>query len=346
MSQTIRCSNEIEGIKIRCGETVNEVRVANFADDTQLFHRSEKSIKASFKILKTYSNASGAKLNMKKTKGLYIGSWKEKEPIFKEIKWARNVTGLGTVFGYNINYEDLWMKKFAKFKDIIKKWTKRELTVFGKKILINSYIMSSMSYLTEIYTANIPDNFITETNALIRDFLWEAKTWKVAQKTVALRKQHGGLEIPDIASFIQARKVKWILKIKYSPTNRWNMLGKKHLKKFDKKFGLEYFILKCSNLKNSRLENMPKFYRVCLQAWSNFISKNKVETQEDILGQYLFGNNSILFNKEPLLLTHWTKSSIQRIQDIWDIENNRWLCGTAIFNQLTKKQIGWLNTKK
>ena len=65
---------------------------------------------------------------MKKTKGLYIGSWKKKRAIFTDIKWVQSVNELGTEFGYNINYEEIWMKKFTKFKTTVMKWSKRNLT--------------------------------------------------------------------------------------------------------------------------------------------------------------------------------------------------------------------------
>ena len=95
-----------------------------FADDTQLFHSTEESIVEGFNTLKAYCKASGAKLNLHKTKGLYIGQWKDKEPIYKKINWVKNVTGLGTCFGYNVNYEEIWMKKFFKLKKKINSGTK------------------------------------------------------------------------------------------------------------------------------------------------------------------------------------------------------------------------------
>ena len=58
-----------------------------FADDTQLFHSSENSIKESFNILETYCKASGALLNLHKTKGLSIGAWRNKKMNFNKIKW-------------------------------------------------------------------------------------------------------------------------------------------------------------------------------------------------------------------------------------------------------------------
>ena len=61
--------------------------------------------------------------------------------------------------------------------------------------------MSNIAYLCDIYTANISERFIKETKDLVRDFIWGGKTWRVAQKTVSLRTEHTGLEIPDVDVF-------------------------------------------------------------------------------------------------------------------------------------------------
>ena len=106
------------------------------------------------------------------------------------------------------------------------RWKHRDLTLQGKKMLINSYIMSSISYLVDIYTCDIPTKFINETKNLIRDFLWSGKTWRIAQKSLALRKIHGGLELQNIENFILCKKVKWVIRINFSKPSKWNSYGK------------------------------------------------------------------------------------------------------------------------
>ena len=125
---------------------------------------------------------------------------------FTKIAWETSVKALGTNFGFRINYEDLWMEKFAKFKKQIDSWRRRSLTLKGKKLLINSYIVPIVSFMTEIYADNISENFIRLTNNLICDFLWKGKAWKIAKKTVALRKFHGGIEISNLEAIIEAKK--------------------------------------------------------------------------------------------------------------------------------------------
>ena len=116
---------EIKGIYLKPGSNEHdEAKIALFADDTQIFLRTEESIGKTFHVLDTYSKASGARLNMKKTKDLLLGAWKEKKLTFDKIQWVKSVTSLEKEFGYGIIYEELWMKKFAKFKEKIKRWSK------------------------------------------------------------------------------------------------------------------------------------------------------------------------------------------------------------------------------
>ena len=180
-------------------------------------------------------------LNLQKTKGLYIGHWQNKNPKFKKIKWVTRVTGLGVEFGYNINYEDIWMKKFFKFKKKISMWKNRDLTIEGKKILINSYIMSSLSYLVDVYTAHVPEKFISETKQLIRDFLWNGKTWRISQKNLGLNYNDGGIKLADLDNFVECKKLKWIVKIHFSDMSTWNAYGKYCIKSQDSRYSVDNF---------------------------------------------------------------------------------------------------------
>ena len=338
MAQTIRKSDKIQGIYLPSEHDQLEAKISLFADDTQLFHRSERSIKHAFDILSIYCKASGARLNMTKTKGLYIGSWKDKEPTMRDIKWVQNVTGLGAEFGYQINYETIWMQKFAKFKNTIRNWMKRDLSFKGKRLLIQSYIMSSMAYLTDLYPTCIPEEFLTQTKDLIKEFLWSGKTWRVAQKTCSLRKKHGGLEIPDLDCFTEAKNVMWIIKIHFSDLTNWNAIGKCLIKSFDMRYQTENFLLKCSSLKSLNIKKLPEFYQQCINAWTRMIVKTDIKEKPDILNSYLYGNTNITINKNPLFYSHWACSGIKVVNDLWDENTNSWKTGQQIFNQLIQKR--------
>ena len=311
MAQSIRSNKNIKGIKLPQHESVEKVetKISMFADDTQLFLSSDDSIVESLKTLNIYCKASGAKLNMHKTKGINIGRWKNKEPKIKKISWVQNVKGLGTYFGYNINYEEIWLQKFTKFKSKIALWEKRDLTLEGKKLIINAYIMSSLLYLIDIYTTNIPKDFIRNTKDLIRDFLWNGKKWKISQKTIALRKEHGGIELQDLDNLIVCKKIKWLLKIHFSESSMWNTYGKYCLGRLDRMYDVKDFLMNCTNTSGLN-SSLPKFYEVCLEAWQCIQRKNEVTKRDQILEQNLFGNHNITQNKQSLFLSNWAESGI------------------------------------
>ena len=343
MAESIRNNNKIKGLKVPSlePETKFEAKISMFADDTQLFHSSESSIIEGFKVLETYCKASGAKLNLHKTKGLYIGGWKEKQPKYKRIKWVKNVVALGTVFGYNIDYEQIWMKKFFKFKEKITRWKNRDLTLIGKKLLINSYIMSSMSYLIDVYTSNIPHKFLQETNELLRDFLWEGKVWRIAKKTMALRKEHGGLELKDLENFVTCKKIQWIIRIQYSLVSIWNSYGKLCLSSCDTRFDIQHFLCQCSNIKGLKVE-LPSFYKTCLESWCTIVNKRKPCTIDYILNQNLFGNCNITYGQQQsIFFGSWTKSNFIKIKDIWNSVTVNWKTSQEILTQLKDKR-NWI----
>ena len=82
--------------------------------------------------METYSKASRVKLIF--VKGLYIGSWKNKHPEFRKNKMERLSLDQVQLCCYNMNYEELWMQKFIKFKTKIQSWKKGPNTTWKKSL--------------------------------------------------------------------------------------------------------------------------------------------------------------------------------------------------------------------
>ena len=74
----IRKNERIRGIKI----SNSELKILQYAVDTEIFATTEESIEEIFKVIQKYEKGTGAKINAKKTKqkteGLWLGSWKER----------------------------------------------------------------------------------------------------------------------------------------------------------------------------------------------------------------------------------------------------------------------------
>ena len=85
----LKWGSDIKGVKLPGEGDIEslETKVYMFADDdTQIINKDEDSLKKSFDVLSTYEKASGSKIKFDKTKGLHIGSARNRRPTFTKIK--------------------------------------------------------------------------------------------------------------------------------------------------------------------------------------------------------------------------------------------------------------------
>ena len=200
--------------------------------------------------------------------------------------------------------------------------------------------MSSMSYLSDVYTEHVPKKIISETKQLIRDFLWNGKTWRISQKNLGLDYDDGGIKLADLDNFVECKKLKWIIKIHFSEISNWNAYGKFCLMSQDAKFGVDNFLLQCSNLRGLKIK-LPEFYATCISAWINCTSKSKVRSKKDVLNQNICGNKNVTKKQQSIFFPTWTRSKIVKIKDIWDSDLKNWKKGEYIFNKLLIKR-NWI----
>ena len=131
------------------------------------------------------------------------------------------------------------------------------------------------------------------------------------------------------------------MKIHFSVLQKWNAIGKNYISKYDRKFGVDNLLLKCSNL-NGLVLNMPSFYKVILNTWCDLQKKKKVNSKEKILSQNIFGNHNIAKNKQSLFFANWSKCNIVLVSDIWNIDTNNWKDSTEILDKLRIKR-NWIS---
>ena len=95
LSRAIINAREIEGFKIKA----QEKKLTKFADDTSLFlNGSKKSLRKAISVLKVYEEASGLKMNLSKTKAIWVGSNRSSDTKIcheLELDWVHQFTALG-----------------------------------------------------------------------------------------------------------------------------------------------------------------------------------------------------------------------------------------------------------
>ena len=333
-----RSDTEIKGIKLP-GNIESKLNM--FADDTQLMNRTEKSIEQTFKWLKIYEQASGSKINYTKTEGIYLGPWKNKEPIFTKIKWTKTaVKTLGIFHGHVIDNDKIWKDKIQKIKNCLQVWKTRNLTLKGKTLIIKSFIISLIGF--EIEARGIPEKYMQEINKLIWDYLWDGKVNLVERKVCCNSRIDGGMGMINLMEFIENKQVKTVYKIIHTKAEAWNTIGKFYLKILDNKYLQNNFLASCSDLNGLNINNkIPKFYYNNLKAWANMKSKIAPEGISQISSQPLFGNKNIQLNRKPLFLPSFSKSGIKKISDLWDWERKQFINNQQLLRKLVIK-TNWI----
>ena len=121
-----------------------------------------------------------------------------------------NVKVLGHFYGKNkliCNYHNFY-SKIIKFEKTLNIWQQRDLTIFGKNVILSSLINSQLIYNSQIETP--PNDFLKSIEKIKKKFLWGNRVPKIAHASLINPIQHGGMNYKDIQSQIQSINVKQI----------------------------------------------------------------------------------------------------------------------------------------
>ena len=181
LSQAILNSPDIVGYNIKG----HEEKMTQFADDTSLFLNGTKgALRKAILILKIYEEASGLKINMSKTKAVWVGSNRfSEDTICHEIDldWVHEFVALGVTY----NVRDLQgilqhncEEKLAEMDKILLSWSRRNTTLVGRILILKSLALSKLVHFF-ISLPSPPKEFVRELNKKFFRFLWKGKPPKI-----------------------------------------------------------------------------------------------------------------------------------------------------------------------
>ena len=158
-------------------------------------------------------------MNLNKTVCLLLGKQQHKliENIQGIIVTNEPVRCLGIYVGNNkYECEHLnWGNKIDQIKELLMKWVKRDLTIFGKVTLIKTLVLPKLTFLATNTT--IPTGIIKEVNKLLYNFIW-GKRDRIKRNLLVQDMVHGGVGMIDIEAHFQAVKSSWIGRILHTDT--------------------------------------------------------------------------------------------------------------------------------
>ena len=310
-AEAIRKSDNLKGIKIEN----DEIKITAYADDTQIYIRDEKSKYEMDKILKLYSEASGAEINTQKTEGIILNNMNK----IDGIKWTQGpVKALGVPQGLIENLSQFWDTVLQKVRKRLEMWKKRNLSIQGKVHVIKTLAISNVVYAAGLKT--IPENKIKEFNSEIWKFLWNGKMEPVKREICMRKNDTGGIGMPNLIDIIKTRQIMMVKRILSEGNETWKILPRKYFQSLDKDFAEQYFLLKAV-VPDEIIEELkiPLFYKQCIKSWQQAIRNQEYSSvKQEILAERLWYNHNIAINGQMLANKTWAKAGVHIIGDILD----------------------------
>ena len=344
LSNNIETNPNIKGIKV--GN--EELKQTLFADDATYFNNGdEESLKHLLETLEQFSNVSGLNLNINKTTFLRVGSLKNTNTIFfphKKFLWTNiSATTLGMQF-----FNDLDMtikqnleKKVVDFKNCLKQWQHRKLTLMGKVIVIKSFALPKLIYPLSILP-NPHEKELSDINRTIFQFIWDNKPDKIKRDVLKMPFDSGGLNVPNIFSYNKSLKIAWIKR--YLDTNNksiWKNILQEQLAAIG-----ENLIFETNTSKNDlcKICKNDKFLIDIINSWYNV--KKEYNEKNNINNKHIIWHNSdIKIGNKTIFYPTWLDKGIKYIEHLFDFRTKTFYTFNDfkhIYNIETNQQYQYL----
>ena len=258
MAISIRTNEQIEGIKIGKDET----KYLLYADDMTATLANISSVEKVIQTLDNFEKCSGLKMNLSKTKAMWIGKNKLSLETPLGLEWCTGVRTLGIDF--SCDQEQVLKQNFHdrlnECQKLINLWKMRGLSVFGKVTIIKSFLIPKLLYVSSIMET--PPEVIKQMEKMVFKFLWKGPD-KVTRLSVINTLDKGGLNLTDFESHIKALRLSWIPRLLDEREGPWISYLKYNLKNYGGRF-----LFRCNYDVNDLDLSVSNFYLELLRWWA------------------------------------------------------------------------------
>ena len=285
----LRQNPKIKGINIG----IQEVLLSLFADDLAItMQYKQSSWNATVLEFERFQNLTGMKINYNKCTVYRLGSIRHTNAKFysnNKLIWTDNPVSILRIY-VTADKKELYNRNMLpiveKAEAILKIWSYRNLSLFGKIQIINSLIISLFVYRLAVIP-DPPQTYYEKLELLIKKIIWNGKRSKIKLSQLYGLKDQGGAGLTDIKTKNQAIKKSW---------------AEKALRKFEA--SMKYTSFWISVLRSHVSDNFEM-----------------VIEPEKICKQLLWYNSEITINGEPVYFQNWHEKGIKFFYQIWNYEN-------------------------
>ena len=326
LSIKLQNSNEFKGISIT-SENLNLCKVVQYADDLSLFVKNENELEAALIIIDNFGMVSGLKLNRQKSMVLPFGGYQRSFKSVHDVTWLRSeefIKILGIYFSGETEASKIdmnWKPKIENMLKIVNRWSKREISLYGRVILCKTFLLSQINYV--IQSLVLPEHALNQIDSIFFKFIWQKRDSKkkvfekIKRKFLCLDCKQGGLKMISIKDQQKVYNIKWISRVVKEKDSQTAIFANLFLENVG---GISYITKSSLSHPEQFFDKFVKnsFWKNAVCSWSSLhhhLQKNSPSIQ-DILFQPLFLNSNIQYKKSNLLFPRWIKNNVLFICDI------------------------------
>ena len=324
----IRENKDIEGIELN---GINK-KLSQYADDlwTAMKHK-EKCYKALFSIMSKFAVISGLEVNYNKTEILRVGSLRNTDAMYTTqlpIKWSDGPIKILGVYISGcpvVTRQQNYDKIMAKVELVLKTWSKRQLTLLGKILIVNTLVIPLFVYCLQV-VVNLSAEMLSRFQRVISNFLWDGKRSKISFETLIKPYESGGLKLVSLTIKDLAMKAKWAqaARLLLFPQSLWQQIPSYVM-------GLKNQHIWQVNLTRkevSKLFGLTLFSSI-LGSWCHFYF-HKPTSRQNVLDQFIWFNSHVKSLRHTLFYKSWYRAGVCYIKDIVDDTGNLLTCEQMI----------------
>ena len=253
------------------------VKICQYADDTTIVVLSDASLREVFSLFQRYELASGARLNVEKSHGLLIGSWRSRTDLPVALDWSStHITVLGSRLAND--GAELWEKRIQSLDSLLACWSNRSLSYHGRALIANTLGLSLFWYLSSF--SCLPSDILRAINSRIFSFIWQKKREWLARSSVTQRCSQGGLGLIDVQRKVKSLHVLWVRRLVEHEHLPWAFFFQRHLNIAFSGSSLDRILLMPTAPKCA-LDALPPFYRSVTVSW--FALTRRLENAEIVV---------------------------------------------------------------
>ena len=300
------------------------LKIALYADDMTLFLKNRQDLESALIILNSFSLFSNLEMNRNKTEAMWVGSRAGCQERYGGIEWKEKLKILGIIFRNNISAsqnEENWKNKIMKIKELIALWSKRNLSISGKLVIIKTFLLSQLVFLMQ--SLSLPENVLNSINSLFFRYIWKKKNTntrafeKVKRTTLCNSFDKGGINMINVKDMQNSFLLSWIINLLDSKNELWSIIPKAvfsalgpDLLCFKASVTIKHFV-GVDHISSS-------FWKKAFIAWLD--NKNKLSVYDNehfkrCRENCLWNNEHIKYRGKSLYFKDWVQAGINYVGD-------------------------------